>query len=82
MDCSDIADKDIRYVIGYFLQDSDINPRYFPLVFKDFVELPDSSRCPPNQPYYEIKDDSGVVVWRWKNDKPLVKPIDVLRKNN
>ena len=79
MDCRELSDEDALYLVGYFYQDQDINPRYFPLVFKDYVELPDGSKAPPNQPYYELRDASGLIIWRWKNDKPLVKPIDILK---
>ena len=81
MDCRDIAARDICYVIGYFLQDEDVNPKYFPLIFNDFVELPDGTKAPPNKDTYELYDEDGVLIWKWKNDKPLVKPIDILSKN-
>ena len=78
MDCKGIEERFIRYAIGYILQDSRVNPRYFPLFFKDFVILPDGTEDVPNKDHYELKDDSGLVIWRWKNDKPLVSYIDVL----
>ena len=78
MDCTDIADKDVGYAVGCLLQNLNINPRYFPLFFKDFVELPNGDRDVPGKDYYEIKDDSGLVVWRWRKTKPLIKPEDVL----
>ena len=73
MDLRNIDDEDVVFYASYILQDSYFNPSHFPLFFKDFVELPDGTYDKPGKDHYEIRDESGLVVWQWKNDKPLIK---------
>ena len=79
MDCRSIKDEEVNFYASYLLQDSRFNPTHFPLIFKTFVVLPDGERDVPGKGYYELKDESGLVVWRWKNEKSIIKFEDALK---
>ena len=81
MDCRSIKDEDVDFYASYLAQDSRFNPTHFPLIFKTFVVLPDAERDVVAKDYYEIKDETGKVVWCWKNEKSLIKYEDVLTNN-